>query len=122
MSPIQLLIVAEDAHLVERNPALARKIRRDARTPGDAVAHRDDARDLALQPLHRLREGVAQPLDDLEQREVRIGEPAAEQERATAFRDHVVEIAEVFWRATLAKILSAPLRLLFLVLVVEAGA
>src|SRR5689334_14031340 len=90
--PIQLRIVPEDAHLVERDAPLARQIRGDARTLRYAIVHLDHARHASLRPLHHLRVRVAQAVDHLKEREVRIRQPPAEQERTAALADHLVEV------------------------------
>src|ERR1700693_3692631 len=69
-SPIQLLEIAVNPPLAERNAPLGREIGRYARAPGDATVQRDQAGYLPLHPLHPPREGVTQALDDLEQRQV----------------------------------------------------
>ena len=106
---IELLVVAPDAPLAERDAPLRREIRRDARALRDAVAQRDHARDLLLEPLHALREAVAQALDDLEQAEIDISELAAEQEMAAAARQNLLEVAEEFRHAIAPEIPGAAL-------------
>src|SRR3954469_5186173 len=76
-SEVQLLIPTEDAFLVEGDPALACEIRFDVRPRGDAIVQIDQPRYLALERLHALRKCIAEPLDDLEQREIGVGDPAA---------------------------------------------
>src|SRR5664279_2259421 len=70
---IQRLVAAEDAILVEGDPAVAAEIGLDVGSRGDAVVQIDQAGDVALERLHAPRKGVAQPLDDLEQRKIDIG-------------------------------------------------
>ena len=74
---IQRLVAPEDAVFVEGNAAVAGEIGLDVRPRGDAVVQIDQARDLALERLHAFWKGVAQPFDDLEQRQIDIGQPAA---------------------------------------------
>src|SRR5664280_2792269 len=74
---IQRLVAAEDAILVEGDPAVAGEIGLDVGSRGDAVVQIDQAGNAALERLHAPRKGVAQPLDDLEQRKIDIGYPAA---------------------------------------------
>src|SRR5262245_10381689 len=96
---IELLEVAVNAPLAERDASLRGEIRGNPRPLGHALVQRDDARHLALEPLHPSGEGVAQALDDLEQREVRIGELAADEIGAAAVGEHAFEIAQEFRQA-----------------------
>ena len=75
----------EEAVFVEGEAARALHIGGDARPLGDAVVERGDAWAFAELALGRLGEGIAEPLDDLEERQVGIGQPAADQV-AVAFR------------------------------------
>src|ERR1041384_8172435 len=99
VSRVERLVVAPDAPLAERNAALRGEIGGDARALGDAIAQRDHARNLLLEPLHALGEAVAQALDDLEQAEVDIGEPAAGEPWPAALRQDHLEITEELWHA-----------------------
>src|SRR5262245_13993977 len=83
-SLIQLLVAPEDTLLVEGNAALACEIGLDVRPRRDAVVQLDEMRHLALERLHAIREGIAQPCDELDQREVHIGRPASGNVGATA--------------------------------------
>src|SRR5712671_2083766 len=74
---IQLLVAPKNALLVEGNAAVAREIGLDVGPRGDAVVQIDHAGYLALERLHALGECVAQPLDDLKQREIGVSRPAA---------------------------------------------
>src|SRR5262249_27497010 len=91
---IELLEIAVNTPLAERDAPLGGEIGGNPRPLGDAVVQRDDARHLALEPLHPAGEGVAQALDDLEQREVRIGELAADEIWAAAVGESAREIAQ----------------------------
>src|SRR5215475_1870152 len=93
---IQLLEIAVNAPLAERDAPLRGEIGGNPRPLGHAVVQRDDARHLALEPLHPSGKGVAQALDDLEQREVRIGELAADEIGAAAVGEYAFEIAQEF--------------------------
>src|ERR1700730_13899142 len=117
---VQLLVVPENPHLIERNPAIRSEIRSDTRAFLQEVVHRNDAWVAWSEPRHRPRKGVAQALDDLEQGKIRIGSRPAGQVLAGAPLQHSFEIAEIFRRAGFQKILRAPARLLALVLVIEA--
>src|SRR5215470_19337289 len=94
--PVELLEISVDALLAERDAALRGEISGDPRPPGDAAVQRDQARHLALEPPHALRKGVAQALDDLEQRKVDVAEPAAEDIGAAALAEHALEVAQEF--------------------------
>ena len=61
---------------------------------------------LRLDALHRLGKGVAQALDQLEQRQVDIAELAPEHVRPAALLQHALEIAEIFRRALFEEILA----------------
>src|SRR5499427_2094225 len=116
---IKLLEIAVNPPLAERDAPLRGEIGGNPRPLGDAVVQRDDARHLALEPLHPAGEGVAQALDDLEQREVRIGELAADEIRAAAAGEHALEIAQEFRQAIAPEIFRGELRRRALLLVIE---
>src|SRR6266568_5144440 len=65
-SSIQLLVVPEDAVLVERDPPLAVEIGFDVRPRGDAVVQTGEAGNGGLERAHAFGKGIAQPRDDLE--------------------------------------------------------
>src|SRR5262249_35284921 len=96
---IQLLEVAVDAPLAE--PAAPWRVEGGGKGGllGQGMVQRTEARHLAVEARNPAREGVAPPLDDLEQREVRIGEPAAEEKGAAALLQHALEIAQEFRQA-----------------------
>src|SRR5215471_20117414 len=71
---VEFRVVPEDAVLVEWDAALRGEIGRNAGTGGDAIMHADDARMFGFEPRHHARKGVTQPGDDLEQRQVGIGD------------------------------------------------
>src|SRR5882757_8391616 len=104
MLPIQLLEMPINPPLAERDAALRGQIGPDARPLRHAFVQRDHARHLLLEALHPLREGVAQALDDLEQAEVHVAEPPAEQPGPAAALDHALEIAEEFRHAIFPEI------------------
>src|SRR6201996_3269466 len=95
-STIQFLVMPENPIRIERNPALAREIRLDVRSRGDAVAQIDQAWDLALERLHSFRERIAQAFDELEHREVDIGQPPPGDIGAAVLLEQPFEIAEIF--------------------------
>src|SRR5262249_47818431 len=105
---VQLLEVAIDAPLAERDPPLGGEIGGDARALRDALVQRDQPRHLLLEALHALGEGIAQTLDDLEQREVHVGQPAAEHIRSTALLDDALEVAQKLRHPVAPEILGAP--------------
>src|SRR5580704_10369386 len=109
----------EDAVLVEGNAAVAFEIRLDPRSRGNPVAQADEARNLALERLHALRKSIAQPLDDLEQREIDIGDATAGNKRPAACLQYLLEIAEIFRHALLPELLGALLGGRALILVVQ---
>jgi hypothetical protein len=62
---------------------------------------------LALEGLHPLGKRVAQPFDDLEQRQIDIGQPAAGDIAAAIVLQQPLEIAEIFRHAFLPEFLAA---------------
>src|SRR5215467_6537353 len=116
---IELLEIAVNAPLAKRDAAPRGEIGGNPRPLGDAVVQRDDARHLALEPLHPLGEGVTQALDDLEQREIRIAELAADEIGAAAVSQHALEIAQEFRQAIAPEIFRGELRCRALLLVIE---
>src|SRR5262245_30163299 len=105
-SRIQLPVAPEDAVLVERNPPLAFEIGLDLRPRRDAVAQRNEAGDIRLERLHPVREGVAQALNDLEQREIDIGDAPPGDIAAAIVLQQLLEIAEIFWDALFPELLA----------------
>ncbi len=81
----------------------------------------DDSREFLFQALHRLWECVAKALDDLEQRQVGIAEPAAEEIGAPAARDTSSKYPRNFGKRNLRKSAARRFASLALVLVVEPG-
>src|SRR5262245_25994749 len=116
---VELLEIAVNAPLAERDAPLRGEIGGNPRPLGHAVVQRDDARHLALEPLQPSGEGVAQALDDLEQREVRIGELAADEIGAAAVGEYALEIAQEFRQAIAPEILRRELRRGALLFVIE---
>src|SRR6476619_2376781 len=76
-------------------------------------------RHLLLEPLHVLGEGVAQALDDLEQREVDVAQPAADKVLAAVLLQHALEVVEEFRHPIAPEILAAPPRRRALLLEIE---
>src|SRR5436305_13080340 len=95
-SDIQRLVAAEDAVLIEGNAAGACEISLDVGPRRDAVVQLHQLRDRALEPLHALRESIAQAFHDLEQRQVDVSRAAPGGERAAAVAHQALEIAEIF--------------------------
>src|SRR5262245_58964891 len=112
----------EDAPLVERNAAVGGQVGGDARTPGDAIAQIDQMRNLLLEALHVSGERIAQPLDDLEHREIDIAHALADHELAAVRREHALEVAHELRHTMAPERLAAALRSRALVLVVELAA
>src|ERR671924_1320585 len=69
---VELGIAAKDALLVERDAALGAEISGEPRALHHPVVQRHQFWILGLKPFHRLREGVAQSLDHLEERELHV--------------------------------------------------
>ena len=116
--------MTEDAVLVEGDALLAREIGLDPRPGRDSVTERDDARNLRKLALHRLRKGVGEALDHLEERQVGRRKSRADQMRLAlrvALKDRL-EPVEEFRNAALAEQLRPAERLRLLVLVVEVAA
>src|SRR5438477_11203643 len=111
----------ENALFTERDTALRLQIVNDVRPGGDLVMQRGYARKASFEPRHRTRERIAQPGNELKQRQVAIADPPADQ-IAVARRvalDDPFEIAEIFRNAVGEKIGGAAARFLPLVLVIE---
>src|SRR5712671_128461 len=120
-SQIQRLVAPENAFLVERDAALTRQIRLDVRPLRDAVAQFDQARYFALECLHALREGIAQPFHYLEQREIGVSHPAPGDVGAAVSLQQVLEIAEILRHALLPEFVRSFFRRCTLVLVIQRG-
>src|SRR6266436_3773643 len=73
---IQRLILPEDAVLVEGDAAVAGQIGLDIGSRGNAVVQIDQAGNPALEGFHAFGKCIAQAFDDLEQRKIRVSEPA----------------------------------------------
>src|SRR4051794_20092215 len=116
---VEILEIAIDAPLAERDAAIRGQVGGDPWALGDAVVQRDDPRHLALEPFHPLGEGVAQALDDLEQGEVDIAELAAEHIGAAALVEDALEVMQELGQAIAPKILGRELGGGALLLVVE---
>src|ERR1700688_797037 len=104
---VQLLEVAVDAPLAEIDAPLGSKVRFDPRALCHAIVQRDQAGNFLLETLHALGKGVAQSLDDLEEREVDIAQPAADQIFAAVLLQHALEIIQEFRHAITPEILGA---------------
>src|SRR5215470_10451212 len=95
---VEFGVMPEDAVLVEGDAAVRGEIGGDAGAGGNAIVRADDAPMSGLEPRHHPRKGVAQPGDDLEQRQLGIGEFGAD-EALVARRvvlQYPLEIAEIF--------------------------
>src|SRR3954453_9838113 len=90
---------------VERNAARRCQIFSDTGTLRHLVAHRDDARHVAFDAFHRLRECVAQAFDELKQRQVDVGDLTPEYIRPFGPLNNRLEIAEIFRRSLFEKAL-----------------
>src|SRR5207245_3206292 len=76
---VQLGIVSEDPLLVKRQPPLRLEVRHHPWPLRLPIAQGDQARYPPLEPRHRVRERVAQPLDHLEGGQVDVREVAPDQ-------------------------------------------
>jgi len=81
-----------------------------------------DPRKVRFESRHRLREGVAQPGNQLKQRQVTITEAASDVIAITSriLLEHPLEVAKVFRDAVRDEISGAPLSFGALILVIEA--
>src|SRR5262245_57841368 len=109
-SRIERLVIAPDAPLAERDAPWRGQIGSDARPLRHAITQCDHARNLFLEALHAFRETIAQALDDLEQAQVNVREPPAEQPRPIARLQEFLEVAEKLRHAITPEIPGAPLR------------
>src|SRR5262249_51335860 len=120
---VELGIAAEDAVLIERDPARRREVGGDPWPRRDAIVERDQAWNPPLEARHRVRERVAHPRDHLERRQVHVAEIRPDQPTCCALpvtSEDVLQPAEVLRHALLQEELRAPFRLALLILVVEA--
>ena len=113
--------MAEDAVFVERDAAIRRKVVLDFVKLGHRVVAGNQARIVALDRFHANGEGVAQPLDKLEQRGVDVAPLVAEHKGAVMGRQRILEIAEELRDTLLAKILRCTHRCILLLVVVEVA-
>ena len=91
---VEFRVVAEDAFLVEGKPALGREIGLDPRQFAHLHVERDQKRIVRFGRLHRLREGIAQPLQEMKQRQVDIGQrPADGMDLSLAIAERPFEVA-----------------------------
>src|SRR5262245_642058 len=107
---IELLEIAVDSPLAERDATVRRKVSGNPRPLRHPVVQRDQRRHLLLVSLHALGKRVTQPFDDLEQRQVDIGKLAAEYIRPTAFRQDALDPAAELRHAITPEVLRPPLR------------
>src|SRR5262249_49004842 len=117
--PVQLLEIAVDAPLAERDAARRGEIGGNARALAHPLVQRGNARHLLLETFHPLWEGVAQTFNDLKQRKINIRELAAEKIRAAAPGQHALEIAQIFRHAVAPEVGGAALGGWALLLVIE---
>src|ERR1700749_2935176 len=82
----------------------------------------NQAWDPALESFHPLRKSIAQAVDDLEQREVDIADPAAGDPGTAAFAEQPFEIAGKFWNPLVPEFFRAFFRRASLIVVIEAWA
>src|SRR5512132_3822327 len=116
---VQFLEIAVDAPLAERDAPRRGEIGCNARPLGHAIVQRDDARHLALEPLHPFWKGVTQTFDNLEQRKVDIGELATQNIGPAALLQHALEIAQEFRQAMAPEVFGGELGCRALLFVIE---
>ncbi len=102
--------------------------RSEARYSGNPLAGRNSCAERHDVPVpsriscHRVRKRVAQSGNDLEQRQICVGQAAADQMRGTVCItcEHTLEIADVFWHPVRDEVGCAPFRFAALILVIQA--
>src|SRR5882762_8376689 len=112
-SGVQLRVAAEDPLLVERNAALRAQVFPESWPLGDALAQFDQVGAIFFQAAHRLREGVAQPLDHLEEGQSDVGKNP---------EVHLLEVLQELRQAFSPEVCRAAFCFGPLVFVVEAAA
>src|SRR6267143_2164273 len=110
---VQLRVAAEDPLLVERNAALRAQVFPESWPLGDALAQFDQAGAIFFQAAHRLREGVTQPLDHLEEGQSDVGKNP---------EVHLLEVLQELRQAFSPEVCRAAFCFGPLVFVVEAAA
>jgi hypothetical protein len=80
-------------HWLNGNAPLGRKIGFDPRPLRDPVVQGNQSRNFLLEALHPLGKSVTQALDDLEDREIDVSQPAPDQILAAVLLQHALEIA-----------------------------
>src|ERR1700749_4046818 len=116
---IQFLEVAINPPLAEWNPAVGGEIGLDTRPLGDVIAQRNQSRNLPFKSLHAFWEGIAQALDNFEDREIDIAQSAADHISTAVVLEHTLEVTEEFRYAIAPEILRAPPRGRLLLFVVQ---
>lgn len=112
----------KDALLVERQAALRGKVCSNPRTVRHARVQRNYVAMPCPEPRHRVRKSVVQPGDELEQRQVGVGKPTADQVGGPArvAREHPLEVTQEFRQPIRDEVGGAPFRFATLVFVVQA--
>src|SRR5208283_2443751 len=95
---VKFRIMAKDAFLVKRQAALRGKIPGNPLAGRHSCAQRHDVPVPSRISCHRVRKRVAQSGNDLEQRQISVGEAAADQVGGAMWIicKHALEIADVF--------------------------
>ncbi len=119
-SASRLGVAAEDPVLVEGDAPRGGEVGGEARAGGDAVAQGDEVGVVALGARPPPREGVREPGEHLEHRQVDVRGRAPDEVLPAAMRERPLEVREEFRHARVDELRRAPLRLGALVLVVEA--
>ena len=106
---IELRIVPEDAVLIEWNAPVRLEVCRNPGPFGDTVTQRPSPRAFGRGAVQRARKRIAEPFDDLEQGQIRVGALAAH-EPAPRIRvgfEHALEVGQEL-RQPLAREVPAP--------------
>src|SRR5699024_9313040 len=116
----QFGVVAKDTRLIKRQPPRRLQISLNARPDGNHVVQLYQLGGIRPRRCHRVREGMAQPGDELEKRKLYVSRRTIHEEAALGRRfKNTVEVAEKLRQPLLQKVVRAPPCLLFLLFVTE---
>src|SRR5690606_4858023 len=116
---IELLVVTKDPVLVEWDAPRRAEVARDARAPPYPPTQGEEARDARALSAKGAGEGVREPLEELKEREVDVRALFAEEPRALAPREDVLEVPEEARPALAREDRAGPPGRVPLILVVE---
>ena len=94
--PIELRIVPEDSVLIEGNAPFRLEVRHNPGPFGNSVTQLPSPRAFGRDTTQRVRKRIAEPFDDLEQGQIRVGAPTAH-EPAPRIRvgfEHALEVRQ----------------------------